>query len=76
MFDPNALPDYAVPIAYPIDDVPRLTGIPRRKVFQAAADNLLTVRKCGRTSIIEHDELVRWIGTLPTRGRSPEQATA
>jgi len=73
MTDPNDKPDSTAPLAYPIDDVPRVTGIPRRKVFQAAADKLLTVRKCGRTSIVERGELVRWIATLPTRGRNPEQ---
>jgi hypothetical protein len=75
MNDPKASPEI-VPISYPIDDVPRVTGIPRRKVFQAAADKQLTVRKAGRTSIVEHDELLRWIQTLPTRGRAPEQPAA
>jgi hypothetical protein len=60
------------PLAYAIEDVPARTGIPRTKVFEAIRKNKLMARKAGRSTIIEHPELVRYIKTLPTKGREPE----
>jgi hypothetical protein len=62
------------PLAYPIEDVPARTGIPRTKVFEAIRKKELTARKAGRSTIIEHPELVRYLKTLPTKGREPEPA--
>jgi hypothetical protein len=60
------------PLAYPIEDVPEKTGIPRTKVYDAIRKKKLTARKAGRSTIIEHPELVRYLKTLPTKGREPE----
>jgi hypothetical protein len=62
------------PLAYPIEDVPAKTGIPRTKVYDAIRKKKLTARKAGRSTIIEHPELVRYLKTLPTKGRDPEPA--
>jgi hypothetical protein len=56
-------------LAYPIEDAPAITGIPRTKIFEAVRAKQLTVRKVGRTTIIEHPELVRYLASLPTKGR-------
>jgi hypothetical protein len=64
------------PISYPIEAVPDVTGIPRTKIFGAVKANQLTVRKAGRSTIVEHPELVRYIKTLPTKGRKPEADVA
>jgi hypothetical protein len=60
------------PLAYPIEDVPEKTGIPRTKVYDAIRKKKLTARKAGRSTIIEHPELVRYLKTLPIKGREPE----
>jgi hypothetical protein len=64
-------------IAYPIDVVPAVAGVTRTQVFDAIRDRELTARKRGRRTLIEADELRRWISTFPTRGRPcPESAAA
>jgi hypothetical protein len=59
-------------LAYPIENVPEVAGIPRTKVFEAVRTKQLTARKVGRSTIIEHPELVRYIKSLPSKGREPE----
>jgi excisionase family DNA binding protein len=50
-----------------------LTGLSRTRIFRALKNNELTARKDGsRTTVIEISELQRWIKSLPTRGRIPE----
>jgi hypothetical protein len=66
----------ANPIAYAIEDVPSATGLTRTRIFQAIREGQLTARKLGRRTIIEATELHRFIATLPTRGREPDEATA
>jgi hypothetical protein len=56
-------------IAYPIDDIPAVTGVTRTQLFEAIRAKELTARKRGRRTIIEVNELRRWIATFPTRGR-------
>jgi hypothetical protein len=60
------------PLAYPIEDVPAKTGLKRSKVYDAIRKKKLMARKAGRSTIIEHPELVRYLKTLPTKGREPE----
>jgi hypothetical protein len=64
----------APPLAYPIEDAPAVTGIPRTKIFAAVRDKQLTVRKVGRTTIVEHPELLRYVMSLPAKGRQPAEA--
>jgi excisionase family DNA binding protein len=65
-----------LPIAYPIEMVPEITGIPRTKIFEAVRAKSLTARKVGRSTIIERTELERFIKTLPIKGRIPDAAAA
>ena len=60
------------PLAYPIEDVPAVTGIRRTKVFEAIRAKQLMVRKVGRSTIIERPELIRYLRSLPIKGRQPE----
>jgi hypothetical protein len=66
----------AEPIAHPIEDVPGVSGLTRTLVFGAIREKRLMARKSGRRTIIERAELERFIATLPTRGRKPDEATA
>ena len=61
-------------LAYPIENGPDVAGIPRTKIFEAVRTKQLTARKVGRSTIIEHPELVRYIKSLPSKGRDPEVA--
>jgi len=47
------------------------TGFSRTRIFQAIRKAELTARKDGKSTIIETDELLRWLRSLPTRGRRP-----
>src|SRR5580704_4355116 len=48
-----------------------MTDTSRTRIFQAIRDGELTARKAGKSTIIEVDELRRWVRSLPTRGRKP-----
>ena len=61
-------------VAVPLESVPHLTGLSRTRIFGAAKDGRLTVRKDGKRSIVELAEVRRYIQTLPTRGREPDTA--
>jgi hypothetical protein len=63
-------------VAVPLESVPHLTGLSRTRIYGAAASGRLTVRKDGKTSIVELAEVRRYISSLPTRGREPGEATA
>jgi hypothetical protein len=58
-----------------IEDAPKvLGGVSRTRIFQAVQNNEITIRKNGRSSIVEIAELARWLKTLPTKGRHPNSA--
>jgi hypothetical protein len=60
-----------------IEDAPKvLGGVSRTRIFQAVQNNEITIRKNGRSSIVEIAELARWLKTLPTKGKRPESAAA
>jgi hypothetical protein len=46
-----------------------MVGRTRTRIFSAIKDNELTARKDGKATLIEVDELRRWVRSLPTRGR-------
>lgn len=52
------------------------TGFSRTRIFQAIRDEELTARKDGKATVIETDELLRWLRSLPTRGRQSESVAA
>jgi hypothetical protein len=66
-------------------DVPRLgfspdeaavsAGVSRTRIFEAIRDGALIARKAGKSTVIELDDLRRWIRSLPTRGRTPHSET-
>ena len=66
----------AAPIAYAIVDAPQVVGVSRTRIFDAVRKKELTVRKAGKSTIIESDELFRWVRNLPTKGRQQETAAA
>jgi excisionase family DNA binding protein len=52
------------------------TGFSRTRIFAAIRDQELMARKSGKSTVIETDELARWVSSLPWRGRSPEAEAA
>ena len=58
------------------DEAAQSTGFSRTRIFQAIRDAELTARKDGKATVIETDELLRWLRSLPTRGRQPESVAA
>jgi excisionase family DNA binding protein len=62
-------------IAYQIDDAAVAVGVSRPRIYNAVRDGEITARKAGRATLIEADELRRWIRSLPTRGRVLTEVT-
>jgi excisionase family DNA binding protein len=61
-------------LSYTPDEAATATGFSRTRIFNAIRDRELTARKDGKATVIESAELVRWLRSLPTRGRTPEPA--
>src|SRR5262245_45689136 len=56
-------------IAYPIEEAAVIAGVARTRMFEAVRTKKITARKAGRATIIEHDELVAYVRSLPTVGK-------
>lgn len=63
-------------ISYTPEEAANATGFSRTRIFNAIRDRELTARKDGRATVIEISELVRWVRSLPTRGRAPDTTSA
>ena len=61
-------------IAYTPEQAAAVTGRSRSRVFKAIKEKELTARKDGAATIIESEELRRWVRSLPTIGRDPVAA--
>jgi hypothetical protein len=72
----NAKPKDTWPMAYAVEDAPAVAGVSRTRIFAAIRNGEMIARKAGRQTIIEADELQRWIRSLPTRCRRPENQEA
>jgi excisionase family DNA binding protein len=57
-----------LPIAVTIEDAPRAVGVSRTRIFEAIRNKEIAARKVGRSTIIEVDELRRWVRSLPVKG--------
>ncbi len=53
------------PIAYRISGAVVASGSTRTRVFGAIKNGELKARKDGKATIIEHEELMRWVRSLP-----------
>jgi hypothetical protein len=51
-----------------------MTDTSRTRIFQAIRNGELTARKAGKATIIEIDELRRWVRSLPVRSHRPRNA--
>jgi excisionase family DNA binding protein len=54
------------------DEAAESAGVSRTRIFEAIRDGTLTARKAGKSTVIEIEELRRWVRSLPTRGRAPD----
>jgi hypothetical protein len=52
------------------------TGLARTRIFEAMRAGELIGRGAGKSTIIEFQELQRWIQSLPPRGRKPDAEVA
>jgi len=62
-------------LAYTTTQAAQVTGRSHTRIKKAIRERELTARKDGRATLVERAELARWIGSLRTIGRMPEQAT-
>jgi hypothetical protein len=58
------------------DDAAIATGFARTRIFNAIRDGELTARKDGKATVIETTEILRWVRSMPARGRAPNPASA
>lgn len=64
----------AVPrLALTPDEAAVSTGLARTRIYEAIKAERLTVRKDGKATVIEVDELARFLRSLPHRGRTPTE---
>ena len=63
-------------IAMKPNEAAEATGFSRTRIFNAIRDGEITAHKDGKATIIEVAEIVRWVRSLPTRGRPPDAANS
>lgn len=56
-------------ISYTPEQAAAVTGRSRSRIFKAIKDKELTARKDGKATLLEADELRRWVSTMPTIGK-------
>ena len=56
-------------------DAAESTGFSKTRIFQAIRNGELTARKDGKATVIETDELLRWLGGLPRVGQGWQVAS-
>jgi hypothetical protein len=60
-------------IAHSPDQAAIVSGRSRSRIFKAIKDKELTACKDGKATIIEDDELRRWVKSMPTIGRAQSE---
>jgi excisionase family DNA binding protein len=63
-----------MPIAYRPDDAAELIGLSTSRVHELIAEGAIRARKCGRATIILHDDLYAYVTGLPLVEPSRKQA--
>jgi excisionase family DNA binding protein len=58
-------------ISYTPEQAAAVTGRSRTRIFKAIKDGELTARKDGKATLLETDELRRWVRSMPIVGRQP-----
>lgn len=58
------------------DEAAEATGFSRTRIFNAIRDGELTARKDGKATVVETTEILRWVRSMPARGRAPDTANA
>jgi hypothetical protein len=57
-------------ISYTPDQSARVTGRSRTRIFKAIREGELIARKDGRATVIEAEELRRWVRSFPAMGNA------
>jgi hypothetical protein len=63
-------------LAYTTVQAAQVSGRSHTRIKLAIRQKELTARKDGRATLLERAELQRWIASMPTVGRKPEQTAA
>lgn len=63
----NSIPAIDEALAYPPKRAAEITGRSVARIFQLIREGKLTAKKDGSATLIERDELARWIRSLPLR---------
>lgn len=63
-------------ISFTPSEAATATGFSKTRIFGAIRDQEMTARKDGKATVIESTELLRWLRSLPTKGRCPEHSAA
>jgi hypothetical protein len=58
-----------LPISYTPEQAAAATGRSRSRIFKAIKNKELTARKDGKATILEDNELRRWVRSFPAIGR-------
>ena len=58
------------PIAYPPAQAAAVSGRTRTRIFGAIKSGELEARKDGKATVIEHEELMRWVRSFPVVTRA------
>lgn len=58
------------PLSVSVPAAVSMTGIGRTTLYQAIKTGALSVRKCGRRTIIETSALNAWLASLPSNERN------
>jgi Helix-turn-helix domain len=62
---PHGLSPLLDHISYTPEESARVTGRSRTRIFKAIREGQLIARKDGRATVIEADELRRWVRSFP-----------
>ena len=63
-----------VPLAYTPIAAAQVASRTRTRIYQAIKTGELTARKDGKATLIERDELARWIQNMPVINRKTDKA--
>ena len=61
-------------ISYTPEQAAVVTGRSRSRIFMAIKNKELSARKDGKATLLEADELRRWVHSMPIIGRQPVAA--
>lgn len=62
-------------LAYTIPELVRATGVGRSKLYQEIQASRLLVKKCGKRTLVLHDDAIAWLQSLPAADQMTRPAS-